>query len=203
MRTLILTLAISLITIAGFAQPKSSSDDIYGLNLYETSTGSGHGSDMNLNVNVENNKRSLEFGAKLSNSTCHLSGAEVIYKVFLTPASNYANARHSHSAYLRPYVHYNFMYNKLNKLPLTETSTKKSASTVADNQDSRITTMEHYAGMGLQLVISKNLHFDTSMGAGIYLGSVYNPGSKPETIGIHKDNYGFTLAAKIGIGYTF
>ncbi len=62
--------------------------------------------------------------------------------------------------------------------------------------------MEHYAGMGMQVMMSSNICFDSSLGFGAYIGSL-DKINAPQTPGIHRDNYGFVMAVEFGLGYKF
>jgi hypothetical protein len=181
--------------------------NLYGLNVYSSSTGSGKGSTTNFNTIIENNHRSLEFGAAMMNSSYKIMGADVLYKVYLNHRNETLSSLKGEKTILRIYVHYNFMYNKLEKEPLTvPVSSKKSGETSSSMTiplDNRITTMEHYVGMGAQLHFAKNMNIDSNFGVGTYLGSVFNPGHYPSSIGIHRDNGGYTMSFNIGVGYTF
>ncbi len=65
-----------------------------------------------------------------------------------------------------------------------------------------IATMEHYAGLGVQMTVSGNLCIDGSMGFGAYIGSL-DKFNTPKTVGFHKENYGFVMAFQLGLGYKF
>ena len=79
----------------------------------------------------------------------------------------------------------------------------KSAFPELNEEKNIIATMEHYAGFGLQQRLKNNFHFDSSIGVGVYLGSIYSKYNPIKTFGIHRENYGFVLSFKLGVGYRF
>ena len=85
---------------------------------------------------------------------------------------------------------------------MAPTGLKKSTYPELPSSPGTIASMEHYAGLGIQVFLAKNICMDLSAGTGAYIGSLdhYN---NPSTIGIHKENYGFVLSFEAGMGYRF
>ncbi|HYW96948.1 MAG TPA: hypothetical protein VE870_15235 [Bacteroidales bacterium] len=176
----------------------------YGVDLSQVYTGSGHGSSFAMNTNIQKGRRSLELGMLYQQDQSRVSGGDVEYKVFLGKNAFLDNQASSQGVTLKPYVHYNCIYHnsKVNTPDYFPVGSKKSTYPELPSSPGTIATMEHYAGMGLQMMISGNICIDGSLGFGAYIGSL-DKINTPETLGIHKENYGFVMSFEFGLGYKF
>ena len=168
----------------------------YGINVYQSSTGSGYGPSNNLNLNVQKFNRVFELGLMIDAVHQKVTGFEFMYKHFLG----------FHSAnYYRRAVKLFFDYNFLYRLPATtivDPSYMKSPGANPAMLKGKVTTFEHSVGLGAQISVFKQLYLETSAGLGVYFGAHYQ-GSAPNTWGIHKNNYGYVPSFKVGIGFQF
>ncbi len=176
----------------------------YGIDLSQVHTGSGHGSSFAMNTDIQQGRRSIEFGVLYQEDQKRISGGNVEYKVFLGRNAFRNNHAENHGLTFKPYIHYNCIYHnfKVNTPDFVPVGAKKASTADLSTSPGLISTMEHYAGLGLQVMISSNVSFDSSMGLGAYIGSL-DKVTAPETIGIHGDNFGFVLAVQFGLGYKF
>jgi hypothetical protein len=167
----------------------------YGIDFSEINSGSGHGSGLSLNFNIQKGRKALSFGAVYQPRENKISGVDFKYRIFL--------GQFDESVYrtriLRPYLQYNLSYKKATVDAPVIIPAANSYIELPDSEQGTIGTMEHYAAFGLQLSLYKNIYFDSSLGMGIYIGSL-DKINHPNTIGIHGENHGFTGSVKIGIG---
>jgi hypothetical protein len=174
-------------------EPRTS---FYGVQMYQSSTGSGYGASYNINANFTKNQRVFEVGIMLNSASQKFMGLEFLYKHFL----GYKSTRfYSHK--VKTYLHYNFLYRSPQDIIINQ-SALKSGSVDPSYEGSKMTTLEHAIGFGTQINVFSNLFFDCNTGVGVYLGSKYM-GSTPNTWGIHKNNFGIVPSLKFGFGYKF
>ena len=157
-----------------------------------------------MNTAVQDGRKALQLGILYQEEQGRISGGEVAYKIFLGKNALTATSSASHGLTFRPYVHYNCIFHtsKVNTPDIVPTGGKKSTSPELPSSQGLIATMEHYAGLGMQVMITSNICFDSSLGFGAYIGSL-DKINAPQTFGIHRDNYGFVMAAEFGLGYKF
>jgi hypothetical protein len=176
----------------------------YGINLTEFHTGSGHGSSYVINTSVQKGRKSLEMGVIYQDEQKRLSGGNVKYKIYLGKKYSPAYSRFDEGLKIRPYLHYNCIYHstRVNTPDLPPSNIQVSGYLELPSSPGTIASMEHYAGMGFQASVVGNFCLDASVGAGGYIGSI-DKVKCPNTWGIHKDNYGYTLVFELGVGYKF
>jgi hypothetical protein len=168
----------------------------YGINFYQSSTGSGYGSSMNLNFNVQKFNRVFELGMMFNTQTQQFMGCEFMFKRFIG-----FNSSNAYLRLIKPFFHYNFLYRSPAEI-IVSPSLLKSASLNPAEIGGKMTTFEHALGLGLQMRLIKQLYMEGSAGVGAYFGSRYQ-GSTPDSWGIHKNNFGFVPSFKLGIGFQF
>ena len=176
----------------------------YGMNVTQFYTGSGHGSAYIMNSNIQKGRKSLEMGMIYQENDKRVSGGNAKYKVYFGRNPWNRSLSKTNSITFKPYIHYNCIYqsSKVNTPDIPPSGSKKSNYPELPSSPGTIASMEHYAGIGLQLFVSKNICVDGSMGMGAYIGSL-NHTTRPATLGIHNENSGFVLAFDFGIGYIF
>ncbi len=176
----------------------------YGVNLTQFHTGSGHGSSYVMNTNIQKGRKLIEMGMVYQDQDKRISGGDVKYKIYL--GKNAYSDSHSKKSGItaKPYIHYNCIYHssKVNTPDFIPPGAKKSTYPELPSTPGTVATMEHYTGMGMQVYVSKNISIDGSVGMGAYVGSL-DQYAAPNTLGIHKDNYGFVLAFEFGLDYKF
>ena len=204
MRKLVMFSVAFIFTITLSAQKPEGFGVFYGVDVSHVYTGSGHGGSLAMNSNVQQGRRSLELGMLYQEDQNRISGGDVKYKVFLGHNAFLDNQSIKSGVIVKPYVHYNCIYHsaRVNTPDFVPTGGKKSTYPELPSSPGTIATMEHYAGMGMQMMISGNICIDGSMGFGAYIGSL-DKINAPKTIGIHKENYGFVVAFEFGLRYKF
>jgi hypothetical protein len=168
----------------------------YGVNLYQSSTGSGYSSSYNINLDVQRNQRLFEIGLLLNNRDQHFMGFEFVYKHF----TGYKKANFNFKK-VRTYFHYNFTFRNPEEI-VVNSAALSTTSFDPNMMGGKMTTFEHAVGFGLQVKLFSQMVVDGNLGVGAYFGSKYQ-GMHPNTIGIHKNNYGFIPSFKLGFGYKF
>jgi hypothetical protein len=168
----------------------------YGVNIYQSLTGSGYGASTNISVNVQKFNRLLELGLIFNNKTRDIRGFELLYKHFLGfSSSNFYNKT------LKPYVYYNFLYRTPAEV-IVSPSLSQSTDIYSYEIGGKRTTFEDAVGLGIQITIIKQVYIESCAGFGVYFGSHYQ-GSTPHSWGIHLNNYGFVPSVKLGLGLHF
>lgn len=210
MKRIALILKLSLLAMTSLAQSETNFVVLYqnaaqtfmGVDLSEIYTGSGHGSGHVIRTNLQRGRRYLSIGAVVAEDAKSLTGTDVKFKVFLGDKGN-PEIFKSEKTHLVPYVHYNCLYHSAAVVsqPVVQTQ-KKSGQVEMPAHEGRVATIEHFMGVGLQLNLASRFHLDGNLGFGTYIGSL-DHSREPQTFGIHKDNYGFVLAAELGVGYSF
>ncbi len=196
-RLIVLTIGLILLT-NGWGKDFDFYKSYYGINFYQSSTGSGYGSSMDINLNVQKFNRVFEVGLMFNASSQKISGVEFSYKHFL--------GFHSANFYkrtLRPFLHYNFLYRMPADMIVSSSSNTSNTSNIYYSEETgKMTTFEHAIGFGLQLKLVKQFYCEGNVGVGAYFGSHYQ-GLTPSSWGIHLNNYGFVPSFKLGFGYQF
>ena len=196
-RLFLLTISLFLL-INGLSRDFDFYKPYYGINFFQSSTGSGYGSSMNINFNVQKFNRVFEVGLMFNAGRQQITGIEFSYKHFL--------GFHSVNFYkraLKPFFHYNFLYRMPANVIVSSTAISSSPSNIYDSGETgKMTTFEHAVGFGLQLRLVKQFYCEGNVGFGAYFGSHYQ-GSTPASWGIHLNNYGFVPSFKLGFGYQF
>jgi hypothetical protein len=196
-RIITITATLFFAVLAGLSQGIES-DALYGVNFSTIYSGSGHGSGYVINGNILKGRKSLEVGLIYKENEQKILGGDFKYKVFLGELGRL----NSENTIIKPYLQYNLIYQKATSTEPTVIELGKSTVEIENEDPGLVATMEHYAGMGLQVKIFNNAYLDTSCGLGTYFGSIGKT-KTDNTIGIHKDNHGYTVAFKVGLGYRF
>lgn len=195
MKQFIWVIAGLILMTKTFSQELLPKTSFYGIQIYQSNTGSGYGATFNINVNFQKKQRVFELGMLLNNKTQKPMGFEFLYKHFF----GFSSPRfYTHK--VKTYFLYNFLYRNPQDIIISQ-STLKSGYIDPSFLGGKMSTLEHSLGLGSQFKIYSHLFFDCNVGFGVYLGSKYY-GTTPNTWGIHKNNYGFIPSFKFGLGYT-
>lgn len=168
----------------------------YGAAVTTSYTGSGHGQAAVISLMAANNKKSFEIGVILDNARNSVKGIDFRYKIFVNRAMMQVG-----NAWMKPFVNYNMVYQKQMVRKEVTIATESVTETVTMEKEGKIATIEHYIGTGLHLQLVSGVFAETNIGIGSYRGSLQN--EKPNTIGIHKTNSGYTIDAKLTVGIMF
>lgn len=185
---------ILLTNIFGQGYEYNVDNTLYGVNTYQSFTGSGYGSSVNLNFNAQKLNRVFELGLMFDAKKLNIKGFEFIYKHFF--GFYLANF---YSKPLKPFFYYNFLYRTPTEV-IVDPSLLKSDKVNPNETGGKMTTFENAIGLGSTLKLSKRIFLEGSAGFGVYLGSHYQ-GSVPKTWGIHLHNCGFVPSVKFGLGF--
>jgi hypothetical protein len=194
-RLFFLTISLGLM-VNGWSKDFNIYSSYYGVNVYQSSTGSGYGSSTNVNINVQKFNRILELGFMFGLQNHKLAGVEFIYKHFTGFGSPKFYKR-----LVKPYFYYNFIYRMPSDVEVTPSNVPLS-NTISSDPAGKMTTFEHSIGLGLKIKLVKQFYSESSFGFGVYFGSRYQ-GSMPSSWGVHLNNYGFVPSFKLGVGYQF
>ncbi len=194
---LIIVIALTL-TVKSQYNEKKEYDSHYGINLSSINSGSGHGYGISMNTNIQKGRKSLEVGAIYQSRENKISGADLRYKIFIGRFNDFLDGKKIISSYIQ----YNLIYQKATVDAPTVVTRDKSTIELPNSGPATIGTMEHYASFGMQLNMYNDFYIDSSVGLGVYIGSL-DKDNPPNSFGIHKENHGYTASFKIGIGYRF
>jgi hypothetical protein len=199
MKSLTLIFAISFLSLEVFTQYNNPYDFVnYSVCVSQISSGSGQGSGYALGTKIQKGRKALEVAAIYKTSENKIKGGDFKYKVFL----GNERKKSRNDLAIKPYIQYNLVYQTATIEEPVVVSREKSTIEIPGEGPVDISTMEHYAAFGLQLNLVKSFYFDGSFGFGAYLGSV-NKTDGPGTLGVHKENHGYTYSMKFGVGYSF
>ena len=201
MRTLIIIAAV-LMTLPTSVQAKrkhiaTEVSPYYGIKVEQMTTGSGHGTGYTLNAQVNQGRKALEVGLIYNAKSEKLSGSDLRCKLFLGSPYRVSN---SNKAY-KPYLQYNVVFQK-GLSTGNEVVNLGGVDYEIQQAPGMIATFGHYLGYGNKIQIFDNAYIDSSLGFGVYQGSI-DKINGPDTFGYHHNNYGLTYSFKIGFGYTF
>ena len=169
----------------------------YAVNLSQINSGNGYGVGYTFNGSLIKGRKALEVGLIYSDRESKISGGDFKYRIFL---GNIYRIQGNDKLFT-PYIQYNLIYQKGTSYAPDVVQLGSETYTVP-SEPGIVSSMGHYLGGGNKIRLFNRAYLDTSIGLGIYLGSL-DKTEKPNTWGIHKDNYGFTYAFKVGFGYTF
>jgi hypothetical protein len=186
------------------SQDRNGDCVFFGMNVNQFQSGSGHNPSLVMKSTLQKGRRSIEFGMMYEQENNRVSGADMKYKHFLGKRASIEHYRDNAPIRLKPYIHYSCVYHsaKVNTPDFVPQGRKKSSYPELPSSPGTVATMEHFTGLGLQIFVSDNICLDSSVGLGAYIGSLDHL-SAPETLGIHKENYGYTLSFEFGLGYKF
>jgi hypothetical protein len=200
MKNLVAILAIILLattTAWGRRNAIKIEDTHYAVNLAQVNTGSGHGPGYSMNGAIIKGRKSLEVGLIYNEQEEKIAGGDFKYRIFL---GNLYTLQDENKIY-KPYLQYNLMYQK-GMSHSSELVQLGGETFEVESEPGTVATMGHYLSFGNKIKLFDRAFFDTSLGLGVYQGSM-DPVNGPDTWGIHGENNGMTFAFKIGFGYTF
>ena len=160
-------------------------------------TGSGHGKGYTLNFQINNGRKALEAGVIFNANNHKLSGCDIRYKIYL---GSFYRVLSMNKIY-KPYLQYNLVFQK-GKSTGEEIVSLNGVEYIIQQDPGMIATIGQYLGYGNKITLFNNAYLDSSLGFGIYQGSL-DKINEPNTFGYHKDNFGLTYSLKIGFGYIF
>ena len=196
---LIILLYLTIISTTTYAEIEivQSVDTQYGLSISFINAGTGHGNGYTLNGNVRQKRKSLEVGLIYSERERGIAGADIKFRVFPFKFEflKYRNFP------IKSYLQYNILFQKSMSYTseILELGGKRYEMPA---KPGKIATFGHFIAFGSQIWMFRQIYFDTSLGLGIYQGSL-DKINGPGTPGIHWENSGITYSFKFGIGYLF
>lgn len=200
MKTISLISAIILLTsglVFGKKNLVQLNETQYAVNLSQIQSGNGHGIGYSVNGSIIKGRKALEVGLIYSDQESSISGGDFKYRIFI---GNIYRIQGNNKLFT-PYLQYNLIYQKATSYSPDVIKLGSETYTVP-TEPGIISTLGHYISGGSKMKLFNRAYFDTSLGLGVYQGSLDRING-PGTWGIHKENYGFTYAFKVGFGYTF
>ena len=169
----------------------------YGIGLSQINTGTGHGTGYSFTANILKGRKSLEVGLIYSDRESKIAGGDFKYEIYLGNIHRIENGK----KIFFPYLQYNLMYEKGTSYS-PDLVTLNGTQYEIPSDPGSVATIGHYVAYGNKIRIFGNAYVDSSLGLGLYTGSL-DKVNGPDTWGIHNTNNGFTFSFKIGFGYTF
>ncbi len=169
----------------------------YGVSFSFINSGSGQSAGYTANGSITKGRTTLEAGLIYCENDIRISGGDFKYRILL---GNLYRIQGNDKIFT-PYFQYNLNYQ--NGISYSPDLVQLGSETYTVPSDpGTVSTIGHYLAYGNKIRLFNRAYFDTSFGLGVYQGSL-DKVNGPETWGIHKENYGFTFAFKVGFGYTF
>jgi hypothetical protein len=157
----------------------------YAIEMNQFITGSGFATGTELNVTIiPDHNKNLSFGVHFSPTEGKISGISVHHHVALI--------RRDEPVKVLPYAFYNMVYR------ITRTG-EKNAEEVGVVAYGTYKCFEHHIGVGVDIRLSKNLHFSGGIGYGVYFGSIKRPADPDLITGEVSGSNGFGGIAKTGL----
>ena len=185
-----------------YAQFKEDHSDSFGAGFYQDINGLVKGRNA-LTGQYIHGRRTFEMGILLDHFSSH-SGFIFRHQFYLNRTRG-RQEFHPADFSVRPYLVYNFIYNK--GISENHLRSNPGSSQINFNQDIQqvpiINTIEHYFGLGTELDLAANVYLNVYAGGGLYF---YRNDSRmvndhdqllPEQI------TGFTWNMSVGVGYRF
>ena len=169
----------------------------YGVSFSFINSGSGQSAGYTVNGSITKGRTTLEAGLLCCENNARISGGDFKYRILL---GNLYRIQESAKIFT-PYFQYNLNYQKGISYSPDYVQSGYEIYTVPSDPGT-VSTIGHYIAYGNKILLFNRAYFDTSLGLGVYQGTL-DKINGPDTWGIHKKNYGFTFAFKVGFGYTF
>jgi hypothetical protein len=167
----------------------------YKLGISYINAGTGHNSGFVISGNVKKNRKSLKVGLIISSHELRVMGGDYNFRYRPWEPHYFKNSQMQYQSYLQ----YNVMFQKsLSFSPIIIELGGKNYQ--IESEPGMITTIGNYLGFGENIDFSHHFLLDTSLGIGIYHGSL-DKINGPQTLGFHFENWGITYCLKIGIEY--
>lgn len=134
-----------------------------------------------------------------------VNGAEFVHKIFLN--RNKGNDEYNVKDFsLRPYIVYNLVYQR------SISKTQLNNNLIIDGNDYysvsgleepvKVTTIEHYIGLGIERDIFQHIFVNANLFTGIHLGKNNNNNKLDASKDQHQEN-AYSWIVKFGFGYRF
>jgi hypothetical protein len=156
----------------------------YGLEISRFITSSGFASGTELYVTIiPDNKRNISLGLYFCPEQMKLCGITTHYEIALYKACTERT--------IRPYAFHNIILRITRTRILIQDSIESELGTYI--------SLEHHLGIGTRIKISKRFYLNSSVGFGVYLGSIMKPSEPDEKTGEITGTNGFGVIGKVGI----
>lgn len=172
-------------------------DTYYGVGVAQINSGSGHGVGYSFSGAAVKGRKSFEVGLIYSERESKISGGDIRYRIML---GNIFRIQED-SKVFTPYLQYNLLYQKGMSYAPDMIQLGGETYEIA-SEPGTVATMGHYLAYGNKIKLFDRAYIDTSIGLGVYQGSLDQENS-PDTWGVHGDNNGLTYSFKVGVGYSF
>jgi hypothetical protein len=161
----------------------------YGLELSQFITGSGFASGTEIYITVvPDHKKNISLGLYFCPEQKKITGITIHHERTLR--------RYADHQKVVPYAFYNMIYR------ITKTR-EVLADKSLEGPNATYKSLEHHLGLGIRIVLAKDLCFKSALGYGVYLGSIKKPSASNPVTGEIMGTNGFGAIAKVGFAYTF
>ena len=164
----------------------------FGMQVSQFKTNDGFASSTEVMYFLKGRNKSIEMGLYFDDNTRFFQGLTFGHKYFI-----FRN-RFNENTIFEPYLMYKFIY-RVTTLKTT-LSAHPERTWLIPVGEARYASMEHYAGAGVEINVSKNFYINTSVGFGRYLGSIKKPTNPDQYSGIYEGGDGWGGIYKIGLG---
>jgi hypothetical protein len=191
MKTLLTVTLVSMMIISGIYGQTSGTlhRTRYGLELNQFITGSGFASGTEIYFTViPDHKKNISLGLYFCPELKRITGITIHHERVI--------GKYAIHKMIVPYAFYNLIYRR---------TRSKEVLANKDFGDYYVTykSIEHHLGIGIRISMAKNVYFNSSLGYGVYLGSIKKPSEPDPLSGEVTGKNGFGAIAKVGFAYTF
>jgi hypothetical protein len=188
-KTLILIL-LSLTIMAGLrSQTPDTIKTRYGVEVNQFVTGSGFGSGTEFHLIIlPNQNKNLSLGIYFSPDEKKITGITLNHELALT--------RNNKPRKAVPYAFYHMIYRFTRVKETQEGQHTEIASGLYKS-------FEHHIGLGFRIAVSKGIYCNSSLGYGVFLGSIKKQSEIVPVNGEIKGINGFGVIAKAGVAFVF
>lgn len=177
---------------------------VVGSSINQSINNEINGGNLTVGLNFVKARRTYELAAIIDDEE-GVNGAEFVHKIFLNKKE--ASEIYDMSNFsFRPYIVYNLVY--LRSLSNTQKNNNltiygNDLYNVSDLEDpEKVTTIEHYLGLGVEQDIFNHLFINASVFTGIHLGK-NNNNNKIDPTKDQKQENAYSWNIKFGFGYRF
>lgn len=188
-KILILLLLSLTLTTSLRSQTRDTIKTRYGVEVNQFVTGSGFGSGTEFHlIIIPNHKKNLSLGLYFSPGEKKITGVTLQHELALT--------RNTKSRKAVPYTFYNMIY----RFTRVKETQEDQGTEIAGGL---YKSFEHHIGLGVRITVSKSIYFNSSLGYGVFLGSIKKHSDIVPVNGEIKGSNGFGVIAKAGVAFVF
>jgi hypothetical protein len=162
------------------------------MEINQFTTQSGFNPGMEAALFIRDYNKSLELGAYFDGKSLKLTGLSLTHKHYLL------KKYFDNKKIFEPYVFYNFIYRSTILDTILTTKTILAKTICPDK--ATYTSLEHYAGIGIEVNVKNIMYFNGNIGVGGYIGSIKKPCLDQNSI-IYRGSSGLGVIVRFGFGF--